>query len=116
MAEDDLKLDVIAVGAHPDDVEIACGGTLAALVKQGFKVGIIDLTDGDLTADLTNEPHGAGAGATDPAVDVELRAGIVEFCQAIGNRVPAGGLPYQATGDEALAADLVASLPLLAAL
>ncbi|MBC8352410.1 MAG: PIG-L family deacetylase [Planctomycetes bacterium] len=43
------KLDVIAVGAHPDDVEIACGGALAKLVKQGYKVGIIDLTDGEPT-------------------------------------------------------------------
>lgn len=42
-------LDVIAVGAHPDDVEIACGGTLAALVQQGYRVGIIDLTDGEPT-------------------------------------------------------------------
>lgn len=42
-------LDVIAVGAHPDDVEIACGGTLAALVKLGYKVGVIDLTDGEPT-------------------------------------------------------------------
>ncbi|MCE9545731.1 MAG: PIG-L family deacetylase [Planctomycetia bacterium] len=48
------KLDVIAVGAHPDDVEIACGGTLASLVKQGYKVGIIDLTDGEPT------PHSPG--------------------------------------------------------
>lgn len=43
------RLDVIAVGAHPDDVEIACGGALAKLVKQGYKVGIIDLTDGEPT-------------------------------------------------------------------
>lgn len=42
-------LDVIAVGAHPDDVEIGCGGTLAALVQQGYKVGIVDLTDGEPT-------------------------------------------------------------------
>lgn len=42
-------LDVIVVGAHPDDVEIACGGTLAAMVKQGFRVGIVDLTDGEPT-------------------------------------------------------------------
>ncbi|HEV7280819.1 MAG TPA: PIG-L family deacetylase [Pirellulaceae bacterium] len=42
-------LDVIAVGAHPDDVEIACGGTLAKLVHQGYRVGIIDLTDGEPT-------------------------------------------------------------------
>ncbi|TWT34954.1 PIG-L family deacetylase [Blastopirellula retiformator] len=43
------QLDVIAVGAHPDDVEIACGGTLAKLSHQGYKVGIIDLTDGEPT-------------------------------------------------------------------
>ena len=43
------QLDVIAVGAHPDDVEIACGGTLARLAQQGYRVGIIDLTDGEPT-------------------------------------------------------------------
>ena len=42
-------LDVIAVGAHPDDVEIACGGTLCKLVRQGYRVGIVDLTDGEPT-------------------------------------------------------------------
>jgi bacillithiol biosynthesis deacetylase BshB1 len=42
-------LDVIAVGAHPDDVEIGCGGTLARLVQQGYRVGIVDLTDGEPT-------------------------------------------------------------------
>lgn len=51
MSADDSTphLDVIAVGAHPDDVEIACGGTLAKLVRQGYRVGIIDLTDGEPT-------------------------------------------------------------------
>ncbi len=47
--EEAERLDVIAVGAHPDDVEIACGGTLAKLVQQGYRVGIIDLTDGEPT-------------------------------------------------------------------
>lgn len=42
-------LDVIAVGAHPDDVEIAVGGTLAKLVAAGHRVGIVDLTDGEPT-------------------------------------------------------------------
>ena len=42
-------LDVIAVGAHPDDVEIGCGGTLALLAAQGHRVGIVDLTDGEPT-------------------------------------------------------------------
>lgn len=43
------QYDVVAVGAHPDDVEIACGGTLAKLVAQGYRVAIIDLTDGEPT-------------------------------------------------------------------
>lgn len=45
----DLELDFIAVGAHPDDVEIACGGTLARLAQKGYAVGIVDLTDGEPT-------------------------------------------------------------------
>ncbi len=43
------RLDVIAVGAHPDDVEIGCGGTVARLAAQGYRVGIVDLTDGEPT-------------------------------------------------------------------
>lgn len=42
-------LDVIAVGAHPDDVEIGCGGTIAMLAARGLRVGIVDLTDGEPT-------------------------------------------------------------------
>ena len=44
-----MELDVIAVGAHPDDCEIGCGGTLASLAAQGLRVGIIDLTNGEPT-------------------------------------------------------------------
>lgn len=42
-------LDVLFVGAHPDDVEIACGGTIHRLGQQGLRVGIVDLTDGEPT-------------------------------------------------------------------
>lgn len=52
----DARLDVIAVGAHPDDVEIACGGTLAKLARQGHRVGIVDLTDGEPTPNSPG-PH-----------------------------------------------------------
>jgi len=40
-------LDVLAIGAHPDDIEIACGGTVALLVKQGLRVGFLHLTRGE---------------------------------------------------------------------
>lgn len=43
-----MKLDILAIGAHPDDVELGCGATLAKEVSNGRKVGIIDLTRGEL--------------------------------------------------------------------
>ena len=43
-----MKLDVLAFGAHPDDVELGCAGTIAKMVRQGKKVGIVDLTLGEL--------------------------------------------------------------------
>jgi N-acetylglucosamine malate deacetylase 1 len=43
------SLDIVAVAPHPDDLEILCGGTLAKLVRQGHRVGIIDLTSGEPT-------------------------------------------------------------------
>ncbi len=43
-----MKLDILAFGAHPDDVELGCGGTIAKEVAMGKKVGIIDLTRGEL--------------------------------------------------------------------
>ncbi len=42
------KLDILCFGAHPDDVELSCGGTIALEVSMGKKVGIIDLTQGEL--------------------------------------------------------------------
>ena len=39
-----MKLDILAFGAHPDDVELGCGGSLALSIKHGKKVGVIDLT------------------------------------------------------------------------
>ncbi|MFV0248837.1 MAG: bacillithiol biosynthesis deacetylase BshB1 [Tenacibaculum sp.] len=43
-----MKLDILAFGAHPDDVELGCGATLAKEISSGKKVGIIDLTQGEL--------------------------------------------------------------------
>jgi len=42
------KVDILALGAHPDDIELSCSGTLIKVVEQGKKVGLLDLTQGEL--------------------------------------------------------------------
>ncbi|WP_027003762.1 bacillithiol biosynthesis deacetylase BshB1 [Hugenholtzia roseola] len=60
-----MKLDILAIAAHPDDAELSCGGTLAAAVAEGKKVGILDLTRGELgsrgSADLRQKEAVAAA-------------------------------------------------------
>lgn len=43
-----MKLDILAFSAHPDDVEISCGGTIIKQIRLGNSVGVIDLTQGEL--------------------------------------------------------------------
>jgi bacillithiol biosynthesis deacetylase BshB1 len=43
-----MKLDLLAFAAHPDDVEISCSGTIIKHIQMGYKIGIIDLTQGEL--------------------------------------------------------------------
>lgn len=43
-----MKLDILCFAAHPDDVELACSGTVLRHIKKGYSVGIIDLTQGEL--------------------------------------------------------------------
>lgn len=43
-----MKLDILAIGAHPDDVELGCSATLAKEISLGKKIGILDLTRGEL--------------------------------------------------------------------
>ncbi|TWT90649.1 1D-myo-inositol 2-acetamido-2-deoxy-alpha-D-glucopyranoside deacetylase [Pseudobythopirellula maris] len=71
---DDEQLDVIAVGAHPDDVEIGCGGTVAKLAEAGWRVGIVDLTDGEPTPVSTGpEMRMAEAAAAATVLGVKKR-------------------------------------------
>ncbi|MCX8064822.1 MAG: bacillithiol biosynthesis deacetylase BshB1 [Candidatus Hydrogenedentes bacterium] len=60
-----IKLDILAFGAHPDDVELGIGGTIAKLAQKGLIVGIIDLTQGEMSSRGTvderkTEAHNAG--------------------------------------------------------
>src|SRR5271165_830704 len=43
-----MKLDLLAIAPHPDDVELTCGGTLLKAADQGYKTGILDLTAGEM--------------------------------------------------------------------
>jgi len=43
-----MKLDLLAMAAHPDDVELTCGGTLAKMARRGYRVGILDMTKGEM--------------------------------------------------------------------
>jgi bacillithiol biosynthesis deacetylase BshB1 len=43
-----MKLDILVIAAHPDDAELSCSGTIAAHIALGYKVGILDLTKGEL--------------------------------------------------------------------
>ena len=56
-----MKLDILAIGAHPDDVELGCGGTIIKLIAEGKKVGVIDLTEGELGTRGTRETRATEA-------------------------------------------------------
>lgn len=49
-----MKVDILAFGAHPDDVELGCGGTLSKLIFEGKTVAVVDLTQGELGTRGTN--------------------------------------------------------------
>ncbi len=69
-----MKLDVLAIGAHPDDVELGCGGTVAALAQAGRKVGILNLTRGEAgTRGTAEERHREAEEAARLLGVVELR-------------------------------------------
>jgi N-acetylglucosamine malate deacetylase 1 len=70
------RLDVIAVAPHPDDVELTCGATLALLVKQGYRVGIIDLTSGEPTPRRTEEIRAREAEAARRVLGVHVRVNL----------------------------------------
>jgi bacillithiol biosynthesis deacetylase BshB1 len=78
VAEDSLleRLDVAAVAPHPDDLEILCGGTLAKLVKQGYRVGIFDLTSGEPTPRGSLEMRKAEAEKAREILGVQVRVNV----------------------------------------
>lgn len=71
-----MKLDILAFGAHPDDVELGCSGTLAKEISLGKKVGIIDLTRGELGTRGSVEIRNQEAAAAAKILGVSIRENL----------------------------------------
>lgn len=71
-----IKLDILAIGAHPDDVELGCGATIAKEVSLGKKVGILDLTRGELGTRGSAEIRDKEAEASAKILGVILRKNL----------------------------------------
>jgi bacillithiol biosynthesis deacetylase BshB1 len=71
-----LKLDILAVGAHPDDVELGCGATLVKEISLGKKVGILDLTRGELGTRGSAEIRDQEAKNAAEILGVEIRENL----------------------------------------
>jgi bacillithiol biosynthesis deacetylase BshB1 len=76
-------VDVLAFGAHPDDVEIFAGGTVCTLVNRGYRVGIVDLTAGELGS------RGSSALRTEESSDAAAIMGV-RFRENLG--IPDGNI------------------------
>lgn len=71
-----MKLDILAIGVHPDDVELGCSGLLINEVKNGKKVGILDLTRGELGTRGTIETRFAEAAAAASIIGASARENL----------------------------------------
>lgn len=70
---DDMRLDALAIGAHPDDVELACGGTLAKLVSLGYRVGVLDMARGEMGTRGSAEIRAREADAASRELNLAVR-------------------------------------------
>ena len=71
-----MKLDILAIGVHPDDVELSCSGTILKHIAQGKKVGILDLTIGELGSRGSGELRLIEAKNAAKVLGVEVRENL----------------------------------------
>lgn len=71
-----MKLDILVLAAHPDDAEISCAGTIARHIAMGHKVGIVDLTQGELGTRGTVEIRAEEAAASAKILGVSVRENL----------------------------------------
>jgi bacillithiol biosynthesis deacetylase BshB1 len=68
-----MHLDLLAIAAHPDDVELTCGGTLLKMAQRGYKTGILDLTAGEMGTRGTPETRAKEAAKAAKLLSVKWR-------------------------------------------
>jgi bacillithiol biosynthesis deacetylase BshB1 len=68
-----MKLDLLVLAAHPDDAELGCGGTIVKHVEMGWKVGIVDLTQGELGTRGTADTRAQEAAASSKILGLTVR-------------------------------------------
>lgn len=71
-----MKLDLLAIAAHPDDVELTCGGTLLKSRRQGYRTGILDLTAGEMGTRGTPELRAKEAARAAKILKVSWRGNL----------------------------------------
>jgi bacillithiol biosynthesis deacetylase BshB1 len=71
-----MKLDILAIAAHPDDIELSASGTIIKSIKQGKKVGILDLTKGELGTRGTAELRAKEAEAASEVMGIAVRENV----------------------------------------
>lgn len=71
-----MKLDMLAIAAHPDDAELSCSGTIASHVAKGYKVGILDLTRGEMGTRGTPELRIEEAGKAAEILNLSMRENL----------------------------------------
>jgi bacillithiol biosynthesis deacetylase BshB1 len=69
-----MRLDLLAIAAHPDDVELTCGGTLIKMAKRGYKTGVLDLTAGEMGTRGTPETRAQEAAKAAKLMGVKWRS------------------------------------------
>ncbi len=76
-------VDLLALAAHPDDIELTCGGTLIKAARAGYRTGIVDLTQGETATRGSLETR---------AKEAEEAARVMEVAQRVNARLPDSGL------------------------
>ena len=71
-----MKLDLLAIAAHPDDVELTCGGTLIKMTERGYKTGVLDLTRGEMGTRGTPETRLHEAAQAAKIMGLAMRANL----------------------------------------